>query len=217
MNAVHADVAPDGSPVAVYNALPLEPEFTPVLELLTAACAVLDLGCGVGRLANELAHRGFDVTGVDESPEMLAHVDPRVHAVHREIQGLALGRRFDAVLLASHLVNVADDRLRRAFLRAAADHVAPGGAVLIQHWDLPPAAPENSDVDVGRIRISFEVLSLAGKDLHGRVTYTVGGRSWVQCFRSRLLNDEDLAAELAAVGLQRRTALSPKWSVARLK
>lgn len=214
---MHADVAPDGSPVPVYKALPLEPEFTPVLEFLTAPCSVLDLGCGVGRLANELAQRGFEVTGVDESPEMLALVDPRVHPVHADVQKLELGRRFDAVVLASHLVNVADDRRRRAFLGAAATHVTRGGAVLIQHWDLPPAAPEDSDVNVGQVRISFEVLSREGKDLHGRVTYTVDGRSWVQCFRSRLLNEDDLAAELAAVGLQRRTALSPKWSVARLR
>ena len=32
---------------------------------------VLDLACGTGRLTHELAARGFDMTGVDLSPEML--------------------------------------------------------------------------------------------------------------------------------------------------
>ena len=32
---------------------------------------VLDLGCGTGRMTLELARRGYDMTGVDYSPEML--------------------------------------------------------------------------------------------------------------------------------------------------
>lgn len=32
---------------------------------------VLDLGCGTGRMTLELGRRGYDMTGVDQSPEML--------------------------------------------------------------------------------------------------------------------------------------------------
>ena len=32
---------------------------------------VLDLGCGTGRMTLELARRGYDMTGIDYSPEML--------------------------------------------------------------------------------------------------------------------------------------------------
>ena len=32
---------------------------------------VLDLGCGTGSMTLELARRGYDMTGIDYSPEML--------------------------------------------------------------------------------------------------------------------------------------------------
>ena len=32
---------------------------------------ILDLGCGTGRVALDLAERGFDVTGVDSDPELV--------------------------------------------------------------------------------------------------------------------------------------------------
>lgn len=45
-------------------------------EILKKECKsrpelVLDLGCGTGRMTVELARRGYDMTGIDYSPEML--------------------------------------------------------------------------------------------------------------------------------------------------
>ncbi|MBN8727299.1 MAG: class I SAM-dependent methyltransferase [Xanthomonadales bacterium] len=47
----------------------LEPR---LLAALPAGARVLDLCCGTGRVAAALGDRGFDVTGIDGSPEMLA-------------------------------------------------------------------------------------------------------------------------------------------------
>ena len=47
----------------------------PLLDLLAAelpGAAVLDVGCGTGVVSLALAERGFEVTAVDHSPEMLA-------------------------------------------------------------------------------------------------------------------------------------------------
>lgn len=159
--------------------------------------------------------RGFEVTGVDESPEMLAHLHPAVHPLRRDIRGLRLARRFDVVVLASHLVNVGHDGDRRAFLRAAADHVASNGVALIQHWESPPAMPEPVTTEVDGVQIEFEVLALQGKTLAGRVTYRLDDRAWTQTFECRLLDEDDLDAELARVGLRRSRRLTPKWLVAR--
>lgn len=40
-------------------------------ECSTRPDLVLDLGCGTGRMTLELADRGYDMTGIDYSPEML--------------------------------------------------------------------------------------------------------------------------------------------------
>lgn len=51
-----------------------------ILPLVPPGARVLDLCCGTGRLAAWLSERGFDVTGLDASAEMLAVA--RMHAPH---------------------------------------------------------------------------------------------------------------------------------------
>ena len=83
-------------------------------------------------MTHPLVRLGYRVTAVDESPAMLAWV----HGAERipaRIEGLALRDRFDAVLLASHLVNDPDDGRRAHFLETCRRHVADRGVVLIEH------------------------------------------------------------------------------------
>src|SRR5512138_3347307 len=49
-----------------------------VLDALPVGSRILDLACGTGQLAAVLAERGFRVTGLDSSPQMLAFA--RSHA-----------------------------------------------------------------------------------------------------------------------------------------
>ncbi|MFA9430113.1 class I SAM-dependent methyltransferase [Egicoccus sp. AB-alg2] len=209
------DVTPDGSPVAVYLAIPPEPGFTPLLEDLVSDASVLDLGCGVGRLANELARRGHEVVGVDESPDMLAHLDAGVAGVRARIEDLALGRTFDAVVLASHLVNVAEADQRRALLDAVARHLAPDGVAYVEHWN-PQAIGHLRDGDgaAGEVTLRFRLLGERGREFDAAVTYVLGDRSWTQEFTARLLDEAELDDALRASGLRRRRRLHPKWLVA---
>jgi SAM-dependent methyltransferase len=59
--------------------------FACVLAWLRARLApgsrVVDVGCGTGRYAVELARLGFEVVGVDESPAMLAHARAKVAGI----------------------------------------------------------------------------------------------------------------------------------------
>lgn len=215
MDAGGEDVTPDGSPVPVYLALPAEPEFSPVLDFLEPGVSVLDLGCGVGRLANVLAERGCAVTGVDESRAMLQHLHPDVVAVEARLEDLRLGQTFDAVVLSSHLVNVTKVDLRQRFLATCASHTTPKGAVLVQHYDT--RRPLNdSEGQVGDVAITFKVLGRHAAEFRGEVEYGLGDRSWTQQFTAALLDDDALDRELAAAGLRRTAHLSAAWVAATL-
>lgn len=77
----------------------------------TPVHTILDLGCGTGNHAIPLAKRGYHVTGVDRSAEMLAHVQHKVQDnlepaiaerlkfVQGDIRNIDLSQKFDAVLM----------------------------------------------------------------------------------------------------------------------
>jgi SAM-dependent methyltransferase len=71
---VGTDAAPDGSPVEVYLRLPPGEEPGIVHAAVPEGAAVLELGCGAGRLTRALLAFGHPVVAVDQSPEMLRHV-----------------------------------------------------------------------------------------------------------------------------------------------
>lgn len=94
---------------------------------------VLDLGCGPGKpIATYLADRRAEVTGVDGAAAMVALFRagvPGAEAVHADMRGLALGRRFDAILAWDSVFHLsADDQ--RAMFPVFAAHAAPRAALM---------------------------------------------------------------------------------------
>jgi len=110
------DVAPDGSPVQIYVALPAEPELGRIRSLVSPGARILDLGCGTGRIANSLAADGHLVVAVDNSEAMLARV-VGAEVVLGDVRTLDLHRQFDVVLALSHLINHPDRSCRVNLLR----------------------------------------------------------------------------------------------------
>ena len=187
-----------------------------------AGGAVLDLGCGSGRVALHLARRGHAVTGVDISPELAAELTRRAAAEEVPAQALAgdataldLGLRFALVIAPMQLLQViggARERVR--CLRSAARHLAPGGRVAAAivpgiEQSRPGAAeplPDVLEVD-GWVFSSRPVSVRATGDgfLVGRLRQTVspGGDLSEALDEVRLyrLSVEQLSAEVAEAGL----------------
>jgi len=101
---VPVGVARDGSCVELYALLPELDEGELIAQAVPAGGSILELGCGAGRITRQLVRLGYQVTAVDESAEMLAHVQ-NAETVHARIERLDLGRRFDGAVLASNLIN----------------------------------------------------------------------------------------------------------------
>jgi len=124
-------ITKDGSPVEMYLLLPPGDEPDIIDSAVRLGGSILELGCGVGRVTRVLVERGRPVVAVDESADMLSHVR-RAETVLSDIESLDLGRTFDGVVLASHLVNTGDSGQRSAFLHTCRRHVASDGSVIIQ-------------------------------------------------------------------------------------
>lgn len=128
-------ITADGCAVEVYAKLPATGEPDLIHGVLGEGASVLDLGAGVGRVADPLVDLGHRVVAVDDCAEMLAHVR-KAATVLCTVEDVRLHERFDAVLVASFLINTPDASQRTAFFAAARHHLATGGEVLMQ-WHPP--------------------------------------------------------------------------------
>lgn len=79
---------------------------------LPAGSRVLELGCGTGRIAEQLHQRGFLLTGIDISLPMLAfnRSSRQVPTVRMDMCRLGFSRCFDAVIVAHNTLNLLADR-----------------------------------------------------------------------------------------------------------
>ena len=100
---------------------------------------VLDLGCGTGRVALDLAERGHHVTGVDAEPALVRALAARarerglrVHAEVADARTLALGGRFGLAIAPMQVVQLLGGEDGRASMLAAARlHLAPGAVLAV--------------------------------------------------------------------------------------
>lgn len=101
---------------------------------------VLEFGCGTGRVSIALAEAGYDVTGVDCSPEMLAIARRRLRSrrelplrlVLADMREVYFRRRFRLVIIAlDTFLHLRDVQEQRRTLKAARDNLEKDGVLLL--------------------------------------------------------------------------------------
>ncbi len=107
----------------------------------------LDVGCGTGLFALELARRGVCVTGVDPSAEMIAQAQRTARGQGLEVAwrqadlaglGGAVSGRFDVVLcLGNTIAHVAGEGELARAAGGLLDVTAPSGTVAVQWLNYP--------------------------------------------------------------------------------
>ena len=102
---------------------------------------LLDLVCGTGSHAYIFDRRGYTVTGVDVSAEMLAVAEKKrsglekVEFIHEDIRTLRLGKTFDVVMMMFAVLGYQYTNADvTAALRTVREHLRPGGVFIFDVW-----------------------------------------------------------------------------------
>lgn len=187
-----------------YAALGYDADIPFYVELAVASGgAVLEMGCGTGRVLLPTARAGVRIHGVDLSPDMLGElrkklarepgpVQQRVCLTEGDARSVELGIRFALVTAPFRVVQVLLEREdQRAWLRNVRRHLWPGGALcfdvfqpdyrlLTQPWG-PSVEVDRVDPETGlRTRRTSRVVphpALQNFELHMQWTVEdAGGR-----------------------------------------
>lgn len=176
---------------------------------LSAGSKLLDIGCGTGRHSVELARRGFVMTGVDLSEQMLDIARAKAHKAQANIEFICANavdfRRegaFDACIClcegALSLFGSSDDPYNRdlAIFRNMHASLRPGGKLLITALNGCRMIRKYQDVDVAAGR--FDVLKTM------EITSAQGliGRDIPLCEKSYIPTELRLLLEIAGFEVQ---------------
>ena len=182
---------------------------------------VLDVGCGTGLLACELAARGHHVTGVDPAAAMLdvARARPgggRVRWIESDAAGLQAAGRFDLVLMAGHVVQVfLGDRDVRAALHAVRRQLADGGRLALEtrnpavrewaEWN-PHHTRQRIDAAGVTAEVCYHIRSVDGELVTYETCYRFAGEEALTVPETiRFMGQDQAAAFLTEAGLTQVT------------
>jgi len=176
---------------------------------------ILDLPCGQGRHAIELARRGYDLTGMDLSPYLLdvakarakeagVRVEWRLGDMRQAIGGDAFDVIINLFTSFGYFADEADDRL---VMRAAASMLKPGGRFLLEVINgerIMARFEEREWFTVGQTAV-MERRSLDTSARRMVVEWTVSSNSGteVNVHALRLYGGRDLHEMLTAEGFER--------------
>ncbi|MCZ7583415.1 MAG: class I SAM-dependent methyltransferase [Deltaproteobacteria bacterium] len=151
---------------------------------------VLDVGCGTGDNAIELARRGFDVTAIDAAPTAIERA--RAKAENKGISVRFLntdalspdldGARFQTVI-DSGLFHVFSDEERPLFEKMLAEKLEPGGSYFLlcfsEHETRPDGPRRVTQTEIkGTFQKGWRVHSIETA-LFDNVLYDSGARAWL--------------------------------------
>ncbi len=179
---------------------------------LSPGATILDVPCGAGRHAIELAARGYRLTGVDLSDSFLAIAKERseVRGAHvdwrqRDMRDLPWPSEFDAAFCFGNSFAYLDDAGNEAFLAAVARTLRPGGRFALETGvvaeSVLPALEPNRSYEAGGITMHIENrYDHAAARLETTYTFTRGSRTERRAGSQRVYGYRELCELLSTAG-----------------
>lgn len=182
-----------------------------VLPFPGASARILDLGCGHGRHAIELARRGHRVTGIDLAESFLsmarraaAEAGAAVEFLLGDMADLRPESEFDAAICLFDAFGFFDDAHALRTLQAVHRALAPGGRLLLdlrtREWMLRLAPATVVDMGNGDLMIDRQQFDPLSGRLVDRRTTLRGDRRRDVTFSVRLYTFTEISSLLAAAG-----------------
>jgi 2-polyprenyl-3-methyl-5-hydroxy-6-metoxy-1,4-benzoquinol methylase len=219
---------------AVYDALnPPGADTDFFIELASdAKKSILDIGCGTGWLACDLAARGHSVTGADPSKAMLDTARRRPGAdlvtwIESGAADLSLEKQFDLIIMTGHVFQVfLSDQEVRAALANLRHHLAPSGTLAFEtrnesarEWETwtPSATRRTVTIPaVGNAEVHNDIRSVAGQIVTYETHCRFGSDVTVVIEDSiRFMSRAELCSFLSEAGFQAVT-LYGDWDRSKL-
>ena len=183
---------------------------------------LLDVACGTGGHLRHLQHH-YEVTGVDLDPNMIREARnnvPDIPLVEGDMRTIRLGTRFDAVIcLFSSIGCMGDTKELTSAISAMANHLNPGGVLIVDGWVRPDAWRDGGSTDVevatsegikvARVVHSRRDGSATHLEMHHLVATQDGIEHLVDHHELTLFTPEEYEAAFQAAGLVAETVDSP--------
>ena len=181
--------------------------------------ALLDVGCGTGRLGRRLYDRGFSVLGVDVNPDAVrAAQDLAVAAAApgrflRFVEGDFAADRappidggpFDVVVCQLVLSIIGDARRRSNLLRHVREHLRPGG------WLYLSASGVSDSINAGYARLYAEDIHLTGE----RHSYLSRNEQGEVLYMTHHFTANELVQQIEAAGFDQISVATEKEASSR--
>lgn len=183
--------------------------------------SILDLGCGTGMFAAEMARDGTcDVVGVDPASAMLdiarkRRGGRRATWIEGDARTLELGRRFELIVLTGHVFQVfLTKEDRAAILRTIAQHLSPDGRFIFDSrnpkmeewktWTPEDSRKRFTHPDLGEIIAWHDVSPMDGAGVVAyRSFFKVAAEGMTYCAAARICfpSRESIAEQIRDAGL----------------
>lgn len=184
-----------------------------IAQLNLAAVSLLEAARGTELILEHLA-RDFRASGFDRSPDMIDRARerlPDIPLTGADMTTWSADKRYDAIVcVGSSIGYVQTETILRRTVRGFADHLAPGGLLLIEPW-FPPEVWEDGRQGFDIVnRPELKLARLATSGLDGGLTvlgfdFLIGAGGQVDRFSERhvmrLFTDDQMRAAFVAAGL----------------